>query len=82
MVMKYADNILKGFALAIAIIVSCLVSVVLFNFQLTMHYVIGAAMVISSAFLYNKDHKPQQHTQFPSKSATHVSIADTIADAV
>jgi UDP-sugar transporter A1/2/3 len=52
MVMKYADNILKGFALALAIIISSILSVVFFNFELTTSYAQGATMVIGAVFLY------------------------------
>lgn len=52
MVMKYADNILKGFALALAIIISSIFSVVFFHFELTTSYAQGATMVIGAVFLY------------------------------
>ncbi|XP_067007501.2 UDP-N-acetylglucosamine transporter isoform X2 [Anabrus simplex] len=53
MVVKYADNILKGFATSLAIVISCVVSIYLFNFNLTFQFAIGAALVICSIFLYN-----------------------------
>ena len=51
-VVKYADNILKGFACSLAIIISCMVSVVLFGFQISFQFCLGAALVIASVFLY------------------------------
>lgn len=51
-VVKYADNILKGFATSLAIIISCVASIYLFAFQLTMMFTLGAALVICSIFLY------------------------------
>lgn len=51
-VVKYADNILKGFATSLAIVISCVVSVYLFNFVITFQFFIGAALVIFSIFLY------------------------------
>lgn len=51
-VVKYADNILKGFATSLAIIISCVASIYLFDFQLTMSFTMGAALVICSIFLY------------------------------
>lgn len=51
-VVKYADNILKGFATSGAIILSCIISVYFFNFVLTVQFVVGAALVISSVYLY------------------------------
>lgn len=53
-VVKYADNILKGFATSISIILACIVSIYVFEFVLTFQFVIGAALVIASVFLYNK----------------------------
>ena len=53
-VVKYADNILKGFATSIAIILACVVSIYVFNFVITFQFFIGASLVIASVFLYNK----------------------------
>ncbi|XP_063236408.1 UDP-galactose translocator [Bacillus rossius redtenbacheri] len=52
-VVKYADNILKGFATSLAIVVSCVASVYLFDFEVTLQFALGAACVICSIFLYN-----------------------------
>lgn len=57
MVVKYADNILKGFATSLAIIISCIVSIYIFEFQLTFQFTFGAALVICSIFMYS--HQPQ-----------------------
>ncbi|CAH1392448.1 unnamed protein product [Nezara viridula] len=54
LVLKHADNILKGFATSLAIIISALASVFLFNFRITILLTTGAALVIGSIFLYNK----------------------------
>jgi len=54
LVVKHADNILKGFATSAAIIISCLISMVLFDFQLTILFTLGAGLVIFSIFLYSK----------------------------
>lgn len=54
-VVKYADNILKGFATSLAIIVSCFASILLFNFLLTFQFVFGTCFVIASVFLYGHD---------------------------
>lgn len=53
MVVKYADNILKGFATSLAIIISCVVSIYLFHFQLTAMFVCGTTMVLSAVFMYS-----------------------------
>ncbi|KAJ2397500.1 UDP-galactose transporter Gms1 [Coemansia sp. RSA 2603] len=51
-VVKYADNILKGFATSISIVLSCLASVWLFGFRITPPFVVGAALVIYATYLY------------------------------
>jgi UDP-galactose transporter len=51
-VVKYADNILKGFATSLAIIISCFVSVFFFSFQLNLQFIFGAGLVISAVYLY------------------------------
>ena len=51
-VIKYADNILKGFACSLAIIITCFVLVLLFGFQLSIQFIVGAAFVIMSIFMY------------------------------
>ncbi|KAL1492241.1 hypothetical protein ABEB36_012721 [Hypothenemus hampei] len=51
-VVKYADNILKGFATSLAIVFSCIGSIYFFDFQLSSQFVLGAAFVIFSIFLY------------------------------
>ncbi|XP_044728390.1 UDP-N-acetylglucosamine transporter isoform X2 [Chrysoperla carnea] len=53
LVVKYADNILKGFATSLAIIISCVASIYLFNFVLTFQFAVGATLVICSIFLYS-----------------------------
>jgi UDP-sugar transporter A1/2/3 len=50
---KYADNIAKNFATSVAIILATLGSVYIFNFQPTLMFVAGAALVILSIFLYS-----------------------------
>lgn len=52
MVVKYADNILKGFATSLSIIISCCVSYFLFGFVTNTRFVIGAVLVLSAVYLY------------------------------
>ncbi|KAF0299407.1 UDP-galactose/UDP-N-acetylglucosamine transporter srf-3 [Amphibalanus amphitrite] len=52
-VVKYADNILKGFATSLAIIISCIVSIYLFDFQLTAQFALGTALVLLAVFMYS-----------------------------
>ena len=70
-VVKYADNILKGFATSLAIIISCFVSVFFFSFQLNLQFMFGAGLVIFAVYLYGKSAstapKLQNGTLRPSK---------------
>eukprot|EP01051_Picozoa_sp_SAG22_P015206 SAG22_NODE_1958_length_3252_cov_2.013003_3_plen_70_part_00 len=52
LVIKYADNILKGFATGISTLLSTLLSIFLFGFEPTLPFVAGAALVIVSTFIY------------------------------
>lgn len=54
-VVKYADNILKGFATSLSIIVSGVISIYLFNFQPSGVFIIGAFIVMTSSYLYGID---------------------------
>lgn len=58
LVVKYADNILKGFATSLAIVISCVASIYLFNFHLSLQFALGALFVIFSIFLYGYTPKP------------------------
>ncbi|OLY85096.1 UDP-galactose transporter [Smittium mucronatum] len=51
-VVKYADNILKGFATSISIILSCFLSIFIFDFKVTLPFTIGTVLVIYSTYLY------------------------------
>lgn len=51
-VVKYADNILKGFATSLAIVISCIASIYIFDFELSAQFALGAGFVIFSIFLY------------------------------
>jgi solute carrier family 35 (UDP-sugar transporter), member A1/2/3 len=53
-VIKYADNILKGFATSLSIVISFVASVILFDFTITLAFVVGACVVLGSTWLYNQ----------------------------
>uniref|UniRef100_A0A3B3UD00 Solute carrier family 35 member A3b n=1 Tax=Poecilia latipinna TaxID=48699 RepID=A0A3B3UD00_9TELE len=58
-VIKYADNILKGFATSVSIIMSTLISYFLLNdFHPTGVFFLGAMLVIAATFLYGYQGKP------------------------
>lgn len=53
-VVKFANNILKGFATSMAIVISTVASMFLFDFNLTPTFLFGASLVIGSVMMYNK----------------------------
>ncbi len=53
-VVKYADNILKGFATSTAIVISCICSMYFFNFQISPPFIAGTALVLSAVFVFSK----------------------------
>uniref|UniRef100_A0A087YF58 Solute carrier family 35 member A3b n=1 Tax=Poecilia formosa TaxID=48698 RepID=A0A087YF58_POEFO len=62
-VIKYADNILKGFATSVSIIMSTLISYFLLNdFHPTGVFFLGAMLVIAATFLYGYQGKPANGT--------------------
>ncbi|CAL8369860.1 unnamed protein product [Lota lota] len=52
-VVKYADNILKGFATSFSIIVSTVTSVYLFGFHVDLVFSVGAALVMGAVYMYS-----------------------------
>ena len=53
-VVKYADNILKGFAASISIISSCVLSIFFFDFKPNAEFLVGAVLVNVSMYLYSQ----------------------------
>merc|ERR1719189_693675 len=62
-VVKYADNILKGFACSLAIIITCVASIFIFDFTLSLQFSVGAVLVIGSIFLYGYQPPPTRPTE-------------------
>ncbi|XP_068609598.1 CMP-sialic acid transporter [Brachionichthys hirsutus] len=58
-VVKYTDNIMKGFSAAAAIVLSTVASVILFGLQITIFFASGAVLVCVSIYLYGL---PKQDT--------------------
>lgn len=54
-VVKYADNILKGFATSISIIISSIISIWLFNFEITIGFIVGSILVMISTVFYESE---------------------------
>jgi len=57
---KYADNIIRGFAQAVAIIVGAVGSHFLFGFQFTPTFVIGVCFVVVAILVYGEAVKLDQ----------------------
>jgi len=55
LVMKYADNVVKGFATSLSIVLSSAVSLFIpsFHFSLTPTFVAGSSLVIAATILYS-----------------------------
>ncbi|KAJ7046878.1 nucleotide-sugar transporter-domain-containing protein [Mycena alexandri] len=58
LVIKYSDNILKGFATSLSIVISFMASVALFDFQITFTFITGSLVVLLATWLYN--HQPKR----------------------
>lgn len=72
-VIKYSDNILKGFATSLSIVFSFLASVALFDFRITPSFVIGASTVLGATWMYNQPQSQPQPT--PQEMAPRISIS-------
>ncbi|KAJ7750572.1 nucleotide-sugar transporter-domain-containing protein [Mycena metata] len=53
-VIIYSDNIMKGFATSLSIILSFLAFVALFDFRITPSFVLGASTVLGATWVYNR----------------------------
>ena len=54
MVVKYCDNIIKNFALAVSVILTVCVAIPLFGQTPSMFFLVGVLMVLLSVFMYGK----------------------------
>jgi len=54
-IIKYADNVLKGLATGVAVVVSTLCSMVLFKTPLTMQFAAGASVILTSVFFFTNN---------------------------
>jgi len=59
-VVKYADNIVKGYATSISIILSCIISHFIFDFSISLVFIVGLTFVIAATFLYGKPVKQEK----------------------
>jgi len=56
-VIKYADNVLKTFAASASIVISCIISGILFDFHPNFAFLVGATFVVISTVLYSQQDK-------------------------
>ncbi|XP_072537536.1 UDP-galactose translocator [Salminus brasiliensis] len=77
-VVKYADNILKGFATSFSIIVSTVMSIYLFGFHVDLMFTLGAGLVIGAVYMYSlpKAAAPPSSGSSSLSSSSHISRAN------
>uniref|UniRef100_A0A8C5QVS5 Solute carrier family 35 member A1 n=1 Tax=Leptobrachium leishanense TaxID=445787 RepID=A0A8C5QVS5_9ANUR len=75
-VVKYTDNIMKGFSAAAAIVLSTIASVLLFGLQITLTFVVGALLVCVSIYTYGLPRKDTTkiETKESSKNERTISV--------
>ncbi|XP_029013470.1 UDP-galactose translocator-like isoform X1 [Betta splendens] len=76
-VVKYADNILKGFATSFSIVVSTVTSIYLFGFHVDLLFIVGAGLVIGAVYMYSL---PKGSSSPSSSSASSASSASPSKD--
>jgi len=54
-VIKYADNVLKGMATGVSVVVSTGMSMVLFGTPVTFQFAVGAIIILSSVYLFSNE---------------------------
>ncbi|CAB1336007.1 unnamed protein product [Coregonus sp. 'balchen'] len=79
-VVKYADNILKGFATSFSIIVSTVVSVYLFGFHVDLLFTLGAGLVIGAVYMYSLPKAAAPPPSTVTLSSSSHSLADGAGD--
>lgn len=75
LMLKYADAVLKGFAVAVAAVLSTFASVVLFGTKINIWFAVGASMVVLAIRLYSYKPKPS-----PSAAKTVTLPSDEESD--
>ncbi|XP_073675598.1 UDP-galactose translocator [Garra rufa] len=80
-VVKYADNILKGFATSFSIIVSTITSVYLFGFHVDLIFTLGAGLVIGAVYMYSLPKANTSTSSTSTSSSRHSKGGDSELDA-
>ena len=84
LVVKYADNIQKGFATSISILISGVVSYFMFNLVVNQQWLMGACCVFYAVFLYSSNplqasaNKPKPNGKANGKGNGDSAAGDTI----
>ncbi|GAA5929360.1 hypothetical protein JCM3775_002320 [Rhodotorula graminis] len=60
LVIRYSDNIMKGFATSLAIVLSFCAGIILFDFRVTTSFLLGTSMVVAATYLYNLPDAPRR----------------------
>jgi len=53
LVIRYSDNIAKGFATSLSIVISFAAGVILFDFEVTLQFLLGCGIVLAATYYYN-----------------------------
>ncbi|KAM7405349.1 hypothetical protein PAMP_012617 [Pampus punctatissimus] len=80
-VVKYADNILKGFATSFSIIVSTVMSIYLFGFHVDLMFTAGAGLVIGAVYMYSLPKTTSGSSSPSSSSSSSAAAPGTNGDA-
>jgi len=51
--LQYADNVLKGLATAVSVVVSTVLSTLLFRTPLSVQFVLGSALILGSVYVFS-----------------------------
>ncbi|SCZ96595.1 BZ3500_MvSof-1268-A1-R1_Chr4-4g07461 [Microbotryum saponariae] len=80
LVIKFSDNIMKGFATSLAIILSFIAGMILFNFRVTPAFLVGTCIVVGATYLYNQpDPKPRQPGAVNNFPLAHVHAGSNVS---
>eukprot|EP01120_Amphizonella_sp_Union-15-10_P013524 TRINITY_DN6279_c0_g1_i1.p1 TRINITY_DN6279_c0_g1~~TRINITY_DN6279_c0_g1_i1.p1 ORF type:complete len:354 (-),score=34.41 TRINITY_DN6279_c0_g1_i1:203-1264(-) len=74
LVVKYADNILKGFGSGISIVLSSVISIYLFDFQPTMKFIVGALLVVIAVYIYSLPSRESEKAVAPTSPQARPSV--------
>ncbi|ORY79696.1 nucleotide-sugar transporter-domain-containing protein [Leucosporidium creatinivorum] len=73
LVIKFSDNIMKGFATSLAIVLSFCAGIILFDFQVTLSFLVGTCIVVGATYLYNQPDAAERRARSNSYSLATVS---------